>query len=217
MSKTSLIKNFRHAVSASVLIGLGNCALLKVGQPLGPFLFALGLLAVCILGQDLFTGKCGFVVADKIPPKKLVLMLATNLLSGYLFGIFLSYMDPSLQSVAMNKVEGFVVSFEFFAKSVLCGMVMYLAVAIYRKQSVLGILIGVPLFIFCGFQHCIANVITLGVARVLTMPTVFAIGLSALGNFIGAFLLWSLTTDELPKGKDKGTAATVNRITKRSV
>ena len=43
---------------------------------------------------------------------------------------------------------------------------MYICVNEYKENnSIIGILYGVPLFIFCGFQHSIANIIILGVAR----------------------------------------------------
>jgi formate/nitrite transporter FocA (FNT family) len=69
---------------------------------------------------------------------------------------------------------------------------MYLAVAIYRKGSPLGIIFGIPLFIFCGFQHCIANIITLGVAATWDWSVLIAV----LGNFAGSLIAWLL----LPMG-----------------
>jgi xanthosine utilization system XapX-like protein len=54
------------SIAASLLIGLGNYALLKLGNPIGPVIFALGLLGVCYMGLNLFTGKCGFIFQDKI-------------------------------------------------------------------------------------------------------------------------------------------------------
>ena len=54
------------SIAASILISLGNYALLKLGNPIGPIIFAFGLLGVCYLGANLFTGKCGFYIADKI-------------------------------------------------------------------------------------------------------------------------------------------------------
>ena len=68
--KTELL---RKSVGAALLIALGDCVLLKLGQPIGPFLFALGLIGVCYLGQNLFTGKCGFLIADHIPIVDLLL------------------------------------------------------------------------------------------------------------------------------------------------
>ena len=55
------IELMNKSIAASLLIALGNFALLKLGNPLGPFLFALGLLGVCYMSLNLFTGKCGFL------------------------------------------------------------------------------------------------------------------------------------------------------------
>lgn len=179
---------FRRSFAAALLIGLGNYVLLKIGQPLGPFLFSLGLLGVCVLGANLFTGKCGFLFADKIPPLQLVIILAGNLLAGYLVGLIFSVSDTTLIEAAQAKVASWDFSWSFLIKSLLCGVVMYLAVAIYRRGSKLGILFGVPLFVFCGFQHCIANIITLGVARTFSWTILLCI----FGNFVGALIAYYL-------------------------
>lgn len=184
---------FRRSLAAALLIGLGNYVLLKIGQPLGPFLFSLGLLGVCVLGANLFTGKCGFLFADKIPPLQLVIILAGNLLAGYLVGLIFSASDTVLIGAAQAKVASWDFSLSFLIKSLLCGVVMYLAVAIYRRGSKLGILLGVPLFIFCGFQHCIANIITLGVARTFSWTILLCI----FGNFIGALIAYYLCCESL--------------------
>ena len=68
---------------------------------------------------------------------------------------------------------------------------MYIAVFMYRKGTPLGIIYGIPLFIFSGFQHCIANIITLGVARTFD----FSILLCILGNFIGSLFIWYISKD----------------------
>ena len=68
----------KGATLASFLIGLGDYVLLKIGTPLGAFLFALGLYGVCMLGANLFTGKCGFILEDK-KWRELGIILITNL------------------------------------------------------------------------------------------------------------------------------------------
>jgi formate/nitrite transporter FocA (FNT family) len=177
------------SAAAALLIGLGDYVLLKLGNPLGPFLFSFGLLGVCVMGANLFTGKCGFLFEDKIKPLHLALILAGNLIAGYLFGLMFSVCDSAIVTAAQEKVASWDFSWAFFIKSILCGVIMYLAVAIYRKGSKLGILLGVPLFIFCGFQHCIANIITLGVAQTFSWTIVICIA----GNFIGSLAIWCLS------------------------
>ena len=177
----------RLSVGASLLIGLGDYVLLKIGEPLGPFLFVFGLLGVCVLGLNLFTGKCGFWIEDGIKIWELLIILVANLIAGYLFGVMFSLMDGSVAMAAEAKVASWEISWGFFLKSVMCGAIMYLAVVLFRRGTKLGILLGVPLFIFCGFQHSIANAITMGIATTFS----WTILLCALGNFVGALVAWA--------------------------
>lgn len=181
----------RKSIAAAFLISLGDYALLKLENPIGPVLFALGLLGVCYMNLNLFTGKCGFFIQDKIPTLDLILILLFNLLGGYLLGLFYSYLDVDLFQNALSKVSSWSFSLSFFGKSILCGAIMYIAVYMYRTDTPLGIIFGVPLFIFCGFQHCIANIITLGVARSFD----WSILLCVLGNFVGSLAIWYFSKD----------------------
>lgn len=177
------------SIGAAFLISLGNYALLKLGNPIGPFIFAFGLLGVCYLGQNLFTGKCGFLIEDKISFADLMIILVVNLVSGYLFGLLYRSADSSLISVAVDKVNSWSFSPAFLIKSFLCGTIMYIAVKMYREKTPLGIIFGIPLFILCGFQHCIANVITLGVARTMDWSLLLAV----IGNFAGSLFFWYIS------------------------
>ncbi len=177
------------SIGAALLISLGNYALLKLGNPIGPVIFSFGLLGVCYMNLNLFTGKCGFLIEDKIKIKDLVIILIVNLIFGYLIGLLFSMTDEEIAKNAMIKIASWDISISFFLKSVLCGIIMYIAVFMYKKGTPLGIIFGIPLFIFSGFQHCIANIITLGVARTFD----YSIFLCIIGNFIGSLLMWYLS------------------------
>jgi len=180
-------ERIKSACAASLAIGLGNFALLKLGNPIGPVIFAFGLLAVCYLGLDLFTGKCGFLFESKLDPLALGEILVVNLLAGFLTGLVFSIADPSLIEAAAARAASWDFSAAFLLRAFFCGVIMYLAVKMFRKGTPLGIVFGIPLFIFCGFQHCIANVITLGVARSFSWTLLLAV----LGNFLGSlFMSW---------------------------
>ena len=186
------------SVGASVLISLGDYALLKLGNPIGPVIFAFGLLGVCYMGQNLFTGKCGFLFEDKIPFRNLMIILLVNLIAGYLMGVCFSYCDKDVVASSLIKVASWELSVPFFIKSIMCGIIMYIAVLMYRKGTPLGIIFGIPLFIFCGFQHCIANIITMGVAKTFHWSIIICI----LGNFIGSLFMWYISRD-IPVQKKK--------------
>ena len=179
------------SIGAAILISLGNYALLKLGNPIGPVIFALGLLGVCYMDLNLFTGNCGFVIENKIKLTDLLIILLVNLVIGYLLGLMYSTFDKEVFTNAISKVKTWDMSIVFFLKSVMCGVIMYIAVYMYKKGTPLGIIYGIPLFIFCGFQHCIANIITFGVARTINWTIVLCV----LGNFTGSLVMWFTSKD----------------------
>ena len=180
----------KGAILASILIGLGDYVLLKVGAPLGAFLFALGLYGVCLLGANLFTGKCGFILENK-KWLDLGIILLTNMVAGWMIGWAFSMADPAIHDAAVIKVNSWDLSLGFFLRSIFCGMIMYIAVKCYKMGSIWGVFIGVPLFILAGFQHSIANVITAGAA----VNWSWTIPLCAIGNFIGSIIIaWLAAT-----------------------
>ena len=171
------------SVLASILIGFGVAVLLFLGNPLGPILFAFGLMGVCYLQADLYTGKAGYYWKDK--KANLATILILNLAAGYTFGLLLGYSSPQLIPVALEKIASWDFSMAFFIRSMFCGMIMYICVDIFKRGSYIGILYGVPLFIFCGFQHCIANIIVLGVAHSWSWTLILAI----IGNLVGSMII----------------------------
>lgn len=185
---TTLIKK---SALASILIGLGVAVNLTVGSPIGPFLFAFGLVSVCMMDAFLYTGKVGFWYREQ----KLATLevLIWNCLFGALCGVLLGVADPDLIELATTKVEAWNFSGPFFIQSMFCGMIMYICVWIQNyKGSIFGILLGVPLFIFCGFQHSIANAITYGVHMAGNDAQLIYVGLimfAAIGNAVGAIII----------------------------
>ena len=173
----------KSSILASILIGFGVAALLTLGTPLGPIVFSFGLISVCVLKANLFTGKAGFYWRDK--KLELLYILAINLIAGWLIGVIIRIANEDLVVIAQQKIATWEMSWSYFVKSVLCGMIMYIAVRIYQSKNFLGIIYGIPLFIFCGFQHCIANVIILGVA----MDFSWILLISIIGNLFGSILI----------------------------
>ena len=206
-----MVELIRKSIGAAILIALGDFALLKLGNPIGPIIFAFGLLGVCYMGQNLFTGKCGFVIQDKIKLSHLLIILVVNLVAGYLAGICFSLIDGGVKTAAITKVSSWTFDLPMLIKSIFCGVIMYIAVFMYKKGTPLGIIFGVPLFIFCGFQHCIANVITMGVALTFDWSLILCI----ISNFFGSVVMWFVSKDAAAKITTKISAkANTNIATK---
>ena len=174
---------------ASFFIALGCYVLLKIGNPIGPFLFALGLLMVCYSRAYLFTGKCGFFIEEKLSLLKLLQIFCVNVIGGMCAGVLIGMADNSLIELAQQKVNSWSWSTPFFLQSVFCGIIMYVAVDLYKLGTNLGILLGVPLFIFAGMQHSIANSVFYGIAGIGDGSPLW---LCALGNFVGSICTWIL-------------------------
>ena len=193
---TDLIK--KSAVAA-IMIALGDFVLLKIGAPLGAFLFAFGLLGVCALGANLFTGKAGAMKKNGFKIQDMLVILVVNLVVGYLIGLLMSFCGESVKTAAIDKVATWDFSVAFLIKAFFCGAIMFITVQSFKKTP-LSVFAGVPLFILCGFQHCIANIITLGIANTWHWSIILAIA----GNWLGAITVsWLLGTLFQTKAKKK--------------
>ena len=182
--------NLKRSILAPILIGLGAVLLLYIGNPIGPFLFAFGLLGVCILDADLFTGKAGYYWRKQ--KLNLFCILVINLVVAYIIGFLFSLCDPTLIAAATEKVQSWDLSVGFCLKSFFCGVVMYVAVEVFKRGSMLGVLFGVPLFIFCGFQHSIANMIFYGLAQCMDWNIILVL-ICAIFNLFGSIFVSILT------------------------
>ena len=168
---------------AAILISLGVAVSLTLGNALGAVLFAFGLLSVCVLQANLYTGKAGYWWRNQF--SNLCLVLLINLVVGYAMGFIISIAFPSLVIAAQIKVLSWTFSLSHFIQAVFCGMVMYIAVELYKRKEPFGIFLGIPLFILAGFQHCIANAIVLGVAHTISATLILSIP----GNLLGSMII----------------------------
>lgn len=175
---------------ASLLIGFGVSVLLTLNNYLGILLFSFGLLGVCVLQAELYTGKAGYYWRSKKDFCDLIKILVVNITVGVFIGTVLAAANPAIFPIAIEKVAGWEFNLEYFLRAALCGSVMYICVDLYKKGCVYGIFLGVPIFIFCGFQHSIANAIIYGASISVDIITAgyFHIWFCALGNLVGAII-----------------------------
>ena len=181
---------FKKSCLASLLIGFGVAVLLTLNNPIGILLFSFGLLGVCVLQADLYTGKAGYYWRSTEKLFELIVILFINISTGVFIGTLLSAANPAILPIAVEKVAAWEFSLAYFLRAMLCGSIMYICVDLYKKQCPWGIFLGVPIFIFCGYQHSIANAIIYG-ASLSNSLSFFAhlhILFCAMGNLIGAMI-----------------------------
>ena len=76
-------------IFAGALIAIGGIAYLSVENKVaGSFLFSLGLLTVCMYGMNLYTGKIGYVLINKLDYLyELFIGLLGNFIGAFSVGI----------------------------------------------------------------------------------------------------------------------------------
>lgn len=188
-----------RAILAGVMISIGGTIYLACeSKLLGAFLFSIGLYAICSFGLNLYTGKIGYVIDNK--PKYLIELLITlvgNLVGtvacGYL--LFLTRIGDKLRATAsiISEVKLNDNLLSIFILAIFCGIIMYLAVDLFKRLSdfgkYMGIFMGITVFILAGFEHCVANMYYFSVANMWTWKTMLYVLVMILGNSVGSILL----------------------------
>ena len=183
------------AVSAGILIAIGGCVFLACdNRYIGAALFAVALLGICSKGYALFTGKVGYLVSDHSTGAlfSLGLSLLGNALATIPLGLVIHSAMPHLGEAALAICTAKLTQTPggTLVRAVFCGILMYLAVSIYReKNTIAGIVYCVPVFILAGFEHSIANMFYFGAAGLLDLPVLAYLALVILGNALGGMLL----------------------------
>jgi formate/nitrite transporter FocA (FNT family) len=73
-------------------------------------------------------------------------------------------------------------------------MIIYIAVNNYKKASneigkYIGIIMGIMVFILCGFEHCVANMFYFTVAGAWSLRTLLYVLIMVLGNSVGSIVI----------------------------
>lgn len=207
----------KFSMMAGVAISLGGVAYLSTGNAL---LFPIGLLIVCVYRLYLFTGKVGYFGSNEGHFKvwELFAMWVFNTIGAYLTGIIVGVAKPELIDAAValrdKKLdEGFL---KLILLGVLCNVMIFLAVDAYKWFSadketlvvgVFALFAFTSTFVFCGFEHCVANAFYFGLAGSrgsdileLAVAEIVFLFVNALANAVGGLMMrwgtswWSTIT-----------------------
>lgn len=200
-----MLKTFRESLCAGILITIGGTVFLSCeNKTVGAVLFSVALLCICYKSYYLFTGKIGYIVEKHTKQDFLNLDIGLfgNLAATFFLGMLLRTVLPNIGEGAAEMCLAKLAQFPLytFIRGFFCGILMYLAVSIYKeKNSVLGILFCVPVFILCGFEHSIADMFYLGASGIFSVKIILFTALVVTGNTFGAIvlpLLKGVHTDE---------------------
>ena len=197
-------------ILAGLAIGLGGFLYVlmihfvpgELGKILGSLLFPVGLFIVCTFYLYLYTGKIGLIYEkkqDKDYYISLPIMLVGNAIGAFALG-YLCYFIFKGNADMMATIKGVCESrttlntldswLSMIVKSLLCGLCVYLAVKCFalNRLRLIGIfllVLFVFIFVYCGFQHCIANMFYFGFGNHMNIYTLVNLLMVILCNSVG--------------------------------
>lgn len=196
-------KVFRSSILSGIAVGIAGWGYLACTNIIGAVLFSFGLLTVVNYKLKLYTGTAGFVELKDADGNsrwlkaigELLFILMGNI-TGCLLVALLARLSPiELGAAAQKILEGRLAigSLRAGLLAIGCGFIMTTVVTFAREGKPLALLFGVPLFINCGFPHCLADAfyyLTVPVSYTWAHITELLVLYPCLviGNFIGCNL-----------------------------
>ena len=164
MNKIDL-KTFKTAIFAGIAISFGCLGFLTMGNLIGPILFTFCLITVVHYKLSLYTGTVGFLELIGfnhnilLNHKTLFLIILGNIIGCALTALLASYGNFIFSITATDIVNSRLAQplISVIIRAIGCGVIMSTAVHFARENKFLPLLFGVPLFIYCGFYHSIAD------------------------------------------------------------
>lgn len=190
-----MLKKISDGISAGLMISIGCSVYLACDDKVvGAVLFAVALLTICYKELSLFTGKVGYLVEDhsKENIETVLTALLGNAVAVIGLGFIIGICMPNLKEAAQALFEVKLTQrpYETFVRAIFCGVLMYVAVNVYREnKSVLGIIFAVPVFILSGFEHSIADMCYFAISGNVSADAFAFIAAAILGNAAGGTLL----------------------------
>ncbi len=197
-----MLKKIIDGILAGIMISIGGAVFLGVfseSRIVAAILFTVALLSICFKGYSLFTGKVGFIPEKHGKEEFSVLLLGLlgNAIATILCGFAIKFAIPATESVATEICTGKLTQTipETFIRAIFCGILMYMAVSIFKdhNKNISGILFCVPVFILAGFEHSIADIFYFATSNIVSLESFLYLWIVILGNAVGGMLLPTLS------------------------
>ena len=195
------LADFLYAIMAGAFIAMGGVVFLSLDNKIvGAFMFSLGLFAVCTLKYNLFTGKVGYLFCNDVKtylPWCLMVWVG-NLVGSIIVAelVRLTRVAPGIieKSTKLVQVKADDTLISLFVLGIFCNIMVVHAVDQYSNNpheigKYLGIVMSIMVFILCGFEHCIADMFYIQMARMWNSQTIIALIVITLGNVLGGILI----------------------------
>lgn len=202
MKLESVKSIFAKAVMSGIMIGLGGIVYLVCeNKYIGGLMFSFGLFTIIQCGFALYTGKVGYIPENKpIYIREVLITLLGNVVGTALSAFLVSATRIGAKvhenaSASMATKLGDSVPSQIIL-GFFCGLLMYLAVDNGKRcrqvgsdaSFVFGTAIPVMLFIFCGFNHSVADCFYMFAAGASLKGALYILTV-AFGNAMGGMLV----------------------------
>lgn len=222
--KSKTEKKFRllvlQGIMAGMFIAMGAIAYFKLvayttdpglGKFLGALLFPTGIIAILLLGSELFTSDCMAVLSVYKKATKLgrfMKMLLTVLAANFIGALIMSLLSTGAGIFSEHMLEIVIKSAvaktsmpigQMFISAVLCNIIVCGGVMMaYSAKTVVGKILAIwfpiAVFVLSGTEHIVANMFYIMMAYVngasITIPSILTSFLVVgIGNFIGGGII----------------------------
>ena len=190
---------FIYGALAGIAICLGGLVFLSTdSKVVGAVFFTIGMFTVLTQGLNLFTGKvCYIFERDAAYAFDLIFIWLGNLAGAFLTGTLA--ISTRLGTALTEKAAGIVQAklgdglLSIFILAVLCNILIFIAVDGYNKNphelgKYYAAVFGVAVFIICGFEHCVANMVYITVAKAWSGKALLYVLVMTLGNSVGGVI-----------------------------
>jgi formate/nitrite transporter FocA (FNT family) len=209
-------------VFAGIAIAIGGtasllaCSLLSGlwGKFVGALLFSLGMFIVISYGFKLFTGMVSGIPTMGVKNTwQLPVCFLANARGCAIFALIVRYsfigdtLAAQAKSVIDGKFSDDLWALKTFLSATACGILITFSVwspryAPDKKLSAsIGVLLPIVVFVFCGFDHSVADVFYLCLSDTASWQAIGFILLAILGNVVGG-VLFPLVALFMKKNKD---------------
>lgn len=185
------------AILAGGAISLGCIAnICSQNKIVGSLFFVIGLFLVLSYKLELFTGKACYVTQQS--PSYIIAMIVSyvgNLIGALIMGMLCAGIDKFVPLIANFSVgleaRMTAPAAQIIILGYLCNWCIYIAVNAYKRQgahsweSFVGLLLGVSVFVLCGFEHSIADMVYVTMCGLWSWQAIGFIGLVTIGNVLG--------------------------------
>lgn len=190
---------FINAVLGGAAIAIGGTAFLSVDNKVtGAMFFTVGLFMIVTLGHNLYTGKvCYMFEKDREFSLGVLIIWLGNLLGtwGGATLIRMTRVAPPLVERASGMCDAKLGDnlLSIFILAIFCNVMIYIAVDNYNNNKheigkYVALFLGVPVFILCGFEHCIANMFYFSIAGAWSGKAFIYLLVMTAGNAVGGWI-----------------------------